>query len=138
MQIDALLPLYPDDASRRQLLTQALAQTRSDITALARARSMQDHDAALQAVHRAKGTASFLGGDETALRHFDELTRLIKLAQQVSQRPSTLSSGGTRTVSTSAVSVDDSAVLAAYARVESVLRELESKLQSLMAPYRGH
>jgi len=80
--IDALLPLYPDAASRRDLLQQALAQIRADLSAIDSAIGTGDHPLARQLTHRAKGTVSFLGNPET-LHAFDTLTGALRAGDPV-------------------------------------------------------
>lgn len=77
--IDALLPLYPDAAGRQALLEHALAHVRADLTAMRQAIDTDDYAAARQQVHRAKGTLSFLGHDDSAARYFDLLTSALRM-----------------------------------------------------------
>lgn len=78
LNIDSILPLYPDDASRQLLLSQALTQTKTDLAALRCALATGDRDAALAHTHQAKGTVSFLGCDAQVLQRFDQLTHVLR------------------------------------------------------------
>ncbi|OZI56824.1 hypothetical protein [Bordetella genomosp. 4] len=80
LHIDTVLSLYPDDAARLLLLSQAMAQTQADLTSLRDAINTGNRKAALDHTHKAKGTASFLGADKQALQHFDQLTQALKNA----------------------------------------------------------
>jgi len=102
--IDTLLPLYPDSATRRTLLEQALAQTRTDLADMQRAILARNHAVAWQYVHRAKGTVSFLGSGN-ALPAFDRLTAALRAC-------------------------DETGIEQAYAPAETALLELESTLRA--------
>ncbi|MBO1111675.1 hypothetical protein [Bordetella petrii] len=102
--IDTLLPLYPDTATRRTLLEQALDQTRSDLADTRHAIRARNHAAARQYVHRAKGTVSFLGSGN-ALPAFDRLTEALRAR-------------------------DEPGIEQAYALVETALLELEAALRA--------
>ncbi|MBO9355284.1 hypothetical protein GG851_14930 [Bordetella petrii] len=101
--LDALLPLYPDPAIRRALLEQALAQIHADLADMGQAIHADHHVDARQYVHRAKGTASFLGGSDS-LPAFDQLTAALKTQHRPHIEP-------------------------AFAAVEAALLELAAKLQ---------
>ena len=114
LHIDTLLPLYPDDASRHLLLSQALAHTESDLTAIHHALVSDDRDAALQHVHKAKGTVSFLGGDNYALQQFDLLTRALRMAKN------------------NHALMADAKIHLSFISVESILQELVISLRTLI------
>jgi len=102
--LDALLPLYPDPAIRRALLEQALAQIHADLADMRQAIHADHHADARQYVHRAKGTASFLGGSDS-LPAFDQLTAALKAQHRAH-------------------------IELAFAAVEAVLLQLAAKLQT--------
>jgi len=157
LNIDTILPLYPDDASRQQLLTQALAQTQTDLAALRLALSAGDRDAALAHTHQAKGTASFLGCDTCALQRFDQLTHALRTTNTLtlpfaegtptdattsSKRPYTARASaadhpadnaimGAEPIASHATDIAPLAQLnAAFKAVESILQEMEVVLQA--------
>lgn len=132
MQIHALLALFRNPANRRQLLSEAITQTHSDLAAIRRARDAHDHETVLQAVHRAKGTACFLGCDEATLKHFDALAGIVQETKETSPKPR-----ATRTPPRQhqASDEDAAALRAAYARVETVLLELEITLKQWVQRY---
>jgi len=76
--IDALLPLYPDTATRRTLFELSLVHARTDLAAIRQAIAIGDHTDARQQVHRAKGTVSFLRTDAQALQPLDALTEALR------------------------------------------------------------
>jgi len=76
--IDAILPLYPDIATRQTLLELATAHARTDLADMRRAIDAGDYASARQQVHRAKGTISFLGHDEHEIHAFDQLTDALR------------------------------------------------------------
>lgn len=118
LQIDAILPLYADDAARHSLLTDALEYVRSDLLELHRKIESEDYEAALHQVHRAKGTASFLGGDNPALKYFDQLTNAIKHAKN-----------NKRSLSEAPISV-------ALTHVESMMNALTTSLEKSISHYK--
>lgn len=139
LQIDAILPLYPDDASRHLMLTQAVGYIRDDLASLHRAINSGDQEAALQQVHRAKGTASFLGGNQPELKFFDDLTNVLK---QVYQGPDSLPSRSTVPTTLyskpgqhNALSHDKELIASALRPVEFMLQTLETSLQQLLVLY---
>ncbi|MBV7485603.1 Hpt domain-containing protein [Bordetella sp. BOR01] len=101
--IDAVLPLYPDLATRQTLLELAVAQTRTDLADMRRAIDAGDHASARQQVHRAKGTASFLGRGEHEIQAFDLLADALRAQDMTRIGP-------------------------AFMAVEAALRELEAML----------
>lgn len=143
LRIDALLPLYPDDTSRHAMLAQALTHVQADLDALRNAISNGDRQAALHHAHRAKGTASFLGGDQEALKHFDHLTLTLKRLPDTSAADASTASSAemTDTSDTTAPVRKTTPRLAsltsALKPVESTLRNLESSLQDLVAQYQA-
>lgn len=131
LQIDTLLPLYPDDASRYAMLEQALTCVRSDLAALRQTIGASDYEAALQHVHRAKGTASFLGGNSQSLQLFDDFTQALKQAIATRRTRHADHTGGARSDSTATDIrfTEDTHLTSAYRAVESTLHTLESALQ---------
>ena len=137
--IDSLLPLYPDDASRRLLLSQALAHIHADMDAMRHALATGDRDTALQYIHKAKGTASFLGGDDQALQPFDQLTRALRNADGT--RPllvghSDMAQKNNRPIPTTDHPTPCSTVYTeihlALTAVELILKNLAASLKTLM------
>lgn len=128
LHIDALLALYPDDASRHRLLTQALVHIRADRAALRHAIDTRNITDALQQLHRAKGAVSFLGTGRSTLQRFDSLTRILQQAGNIND---TVGSGHIciRVENDSNINRE---IYAAFSPVESVLLELETTLMMLI------
>jgi HPt (histidine-containing phosphotransfer) domain-containing protein len=125
LQIDTLLPLYADDASRLALLQDALKYVRSDLASLNDAISSEDYQASLQQTHRAKGTASFLGGDQPTLQYFDQLTNAIKLAASTPEH-------ATSTMTRIALK-NHASISYALKQIESMMKAIELSLQQSIA-----
>lgn len=128
LHIDALLALYPDDASRHLLLTQALMHIRADRAALRHAIDTRNITDALQQLHRTKGAVSFLGTDRDTLQRFDPLTRILQQAGNINDK-----------IDARHICIwieNDSninrEIYAAFKSVESVLLELETALMELI------
>ena len=128
LHIDALLALYPDDASRHRLLTQALVHIRADQAALRHAIDTRNITDALQQLHRAKGAVSFLGTDRSTLQRFDSLTRILQQAGNIND---TAGAGHTCIRVENASNINRE-IYAAFKSVESVLLELETTLMVLI------
>lgn len=115
LQIETILSLYPDDATRLSLLSQALAHSQADLASLRYAVYTGDRDAALAHTHKAKGTASFLGADKQTLQQFDQLTLLL------------------RNTNDPAIHVAmPAATHHAFQAVESILQDLEMSIQTMI------
>ncbi|CAM4100448.1 hypothetical protein [Bordetella muralis] len=129
LHIDTVLSLYPDDATRLLLLSQALAHTQADLSSLRDAIKTGDRKAALDHTHKAKGTASFLGADKQALQQFDQLTQALKNAN--GDQPDTALHGDT-SGQPHTVEPMPATVRRAFKAVESILLSLEISIQALV------
>lgn len=138
LHLDAILSLYPDQATQRLLLSQALTHTRHDLIALRDAIDTRDHTAALQHAHRAKGTASFLGADQQALRQFDQLTHALrnpddeKTGAIIHLTTITATDHAEPSTCIAASHTVPANIALAFNAIASVLQELEISLQTLL------
>lgn len=128
LHIDALLALYPDDAGRHLLLTQALVHLRVDRTTLRHAINTGNITDALQQLHQTKGAVSFLGTDKDTLRRFDQLARILQQAGNIN---------GTMDSRHIFIQIENDSdinreIYAAFKPVESVFLELEASLMALI------
>lgn len=137
LHIDTILSLYPDNATRLLLLSQALAHTQADLASLRHAVDAGDRNAALAHTHRAKGTASFLGADKQALQQFDQLTQVLRNTadDQPDSSMRTNAPGQSRISAPAKIDcalarVTPAAVNHALKAVESILQELKISIQT--------
>ncbi|OZI48766.1 hypothetical protein [Bordetella genomosp. 4] len=135
LHIDTVLSLYPDDAARLLLLSQATAQTQADLTSLRDAINTGNRKAALDHTHKAKGTASFLGADTPALQQFDQLTQALKNADGHQSDTATHRDTAGQphrfepTYHPALLGPMPATVRHAFKAVESILRDLETSIQ---------
>ena len=139
LHIDTVLSLYPDDATRLSLLSQALAHTQADLDSLRDAIDTGDRNAALQYTHRAKGTASFLGADKQALQQFDLLTRALRNTDgdlpDTAMYTDTLGQPHISEPTTGTPALPPpmpAPIRQAFNTVESLLHDLETSIQALI------